>query len=272
MKDLIENKLALFGIVIILILSALAILAPYIATHDPTAITIEDALAAPSAQHFFGTDMLGRDIFSRVVYASRVALSIGLVAVGIAALIGIFLGSIAAFYGGKCDNIIMRFADIMLCFPTFFLILSVIAVVGPNIYNIMIVIGLTSWMGMARLIRAEILSLKKRDFILASKALGGSNLHIILKHLIPNSIPPVLVSFVFGVAGAILTEAGLSFLGLGVQPPDPSWGNIIMEGKAALGVGWWVILFPGLAILITVLAFNLLGEGLRDALNPKLKR
>ena len=147
-----------------------------------------------------------------------------------------------------------------------------IAIIGPNIFNIMIVIGITSWMGMARLIRAEILSLKNRDFISASRALGASNRYIIIRHLIPNGIAPVLISFVFGVAAAILTEAALSFLGLGVQPPDPSWGNIIMEGKAVLGVGWWVILFPGLAILITVLAFNLLGEGLRDALNPRLKR
>ena len=163
----------------------------------------------------------------------------------------------------------MRFADVMLCFPAFFLILAVVAVVGPSIFNIMVIIGLTSWMGMARLIRAEILTLKTRDYVSASRALGASDFFIIMRHLIPNGISPVLVSFVFGIAGAILTEAGLSFLGLGVQPPDPSWGNILMEGKAVLGVGWWVILFPGLAILITVLAFNLLGEGLRDALNPR---
>ncbi|MFH1753636.1 MAG: ABC transporter permease, partial [Candidatus Omnitrophota bacterium] len=226
----------------------------------------------PSRAHLFGTDSLGRDVYSRMVYATRVALSIGFIAVGIAALIGVALGSLAGYYGGRIDGIIMRFADIMLCFPAFFLMLSVIAVVGPSIVNIMVVIGLTSWMGMARLIRAEILSLKSRDFVLASKALGASNRYIIMRHLIPNGIAPVLVSFVFGLAGAVLAEAGLSFLGLGVQPPDPSWGNIIMEGKAVLGVGWWVILFPGLGIFITVLAFNLLGEGLRDALDPRLKR
>jgi len=272
MKELLRNRLAFSGAVIILILIVVAISAPFIATHDPTSINIKNALVSPCREHLFGTDMLGRDIFSRMVYAARIALSIGFVAVGIAALIGIFLGSIAGYYGGRLDGIIMRFADIMLCFPTFFLILSVIAVVGPNIFNIMIVIGLTSWMGMARLIRAEILSLKSRDFVLASKALGAKSRFIIMRHLIPNGVAPVSVSFVFGVAGAVLTEAGLSFLGLGVQPPNPSWGNIIMEGKAVLGVGWWVILFPGLAILLTVLAFNLLGEGLRDALNPRLKR
>ena len=182
------------------------------------------------------------------------------------------LGSIAGYFGGRIDSLVMRFADIMLCFPRFFLILSVIAVIGPSIFNVMLIIGLTGWMGIARLMRAEILSLKTRDFVEASRSLGGSHSFIITRHLIPNGIAPVLVNFVFGVAGAILTEAGLSFIGLGVQPPDPSWGNILMEGKAVLGVGWWIILFPGLAILITVLVFNLLGEGLRDAMNPKSER
>jgi peptide/nickel transport system permease protein len=271
MRELLKSKLTRFGAGIILAMSLIAIFAPFVATHDPGLINVKEALTAPSSEHLFGTDSLGRDIFSRMAYATRIALSIGILAVGVAAIIGVLLGSIAGYYGGKIDNTIMRFTDIMLCFPTFFLMLSVIAVVGPSIFNIMIIIGLTSWMGMARLIRAEILSLKSREFIIASKALGADDGYIIVRHLIPNGIGPVLVSFIFGVAGAILTEAGLSFLGLGVQPPDPSWGNIIMEGKAVMGVGWWVILFPGLAIFITVLAFNLLGEGLRDALNPKLK-
>lgn len=265
------NKLALFGAGIILLLVLIAVFAPFIATQDPTAISIKNALLPPSAEHILGTDSLGRDIFSRMVYAARIALSIGIIAVGIAALIGVILGSIAGYFGNRIDAIIMRFTDIMLCFPSFFLILSVVAIVGPNIFNIMIIIGLTSWMGIARLIRAEILSLKTREFVLASRALGASNFYIITRHLIPNGIGPVLVSFVFGVAGAILTEAALSFLGLGVQPPNPSWGNILMEGKFVMGVGWWVILFPGLAILITVLGFNLLGEGIRDALNPRLR-
>jgi peptide/nickel transport system permease protein len=205
-----------------------------------------------------------------MLYGTRIALTIGVVAVGLASIIGVMLGSVAGYFGGKIDSFIMRFADIMLCFPRFFLILAVIAVVGPSIFNVMIIIGLTGWMGIARLIRAEILSLKTMDYISASRVLGASDFYIIIRHLIPNGIGPVMVSFVFGVAGAILTEAGLSFLGLGVQPPDPSWGNILMEGKAVLGVAWWVIVFPGLAILITVLAFNLLGEGLRDALNPRV--
>ena len=265
------NRIALFGFGIILALTLIAVFAPFIATHDPTEISLERTLVPPSTGYFFGTDSLGRDIFSRMVYAARIALLIGLIAYGIASLIGVFLGSISGYFGGKIDTIITQLINIMLCFPTFFLILSVVAIVGPSIVNIMIIIGLTSWMGMARLIRAEILSLKTREFVLAARALGASNFYIIIKHLIPNGIGPVLVSFVFGVAGAVLTEAGLSFLGLGVQPPNPSWGNILMEGKAVLGVGWWVILFPGLAILVTVLAFNLLGEGIRDALNPRLR-
>lgn len=266
------NKLALFGAGIILLLVLIAILAPFVASQDPTSINIKNALLPPSGEHLLGTDSLGRDIFSRMVYATRIALSIGLIAVGIATMIGLVLGSVAGYFGDKFDAVLMRFTDIMLCFPSFFLILSVVAIVGPSIFNIMIIIGLTSWMGIARLIRAEILSLKTREFVLASRALGASNFYIIVRHLIPNGIGPVLVSFVFGVAGAILTEAGLSFLGLGVQPPNPSWGNILMEGKSVLGVGWWVVLFPGLAILVTVLAFNLLGEGIRDALNPRLRK
>lgn len=272
MKQLLRNKIFIFGGLIILALVIIAIFAPLIAPYETGAIDIEDALEAPCLEHFFGTDMLGRDIFSRMVFATRIALSIGLIAVGIATMIGLFLGSIAGYSGGKIDSIIMRFTDLMLCFPRFFLILAVVAIVGPSIYNIMVIIGVTGWMGIARLIRAEVLSLKEREFIVASKALGAGSFHIILKHLIPNGIGPVLVSFVFGVAGAILTESGLSFLGLGVQPPEPSWGNILMESKSVLGVADWLIIFPGLAILITVLAFNLIGEGIRDILIPKIAR
>ncbi len=266
------NKLTIFGGAIILILCIAAISAGFIAPHDPGEINIKNAIMPPSLDHPMGTDQLGRCIFSRMIYGARISLSIGLVAVGIAALIGVVLGSVAGYFGGRIDSVIMRFVDIMLCFPSFFLILAVVAIIGPSIYNIMIIIGLTSWMGMARLIRAEILSLKEREFVLAAKALGMKSSKIITRHLIPNGIGPVLVSFVLGVAAAVLVEAALSFLGLGVQPPTPSWGNILMEGKATLGVAWWLILFPGLAILITVLAFNLLGEGIRDYLNPRLRK
>ncbi|MFH1790942.1 MAG: ABC transporter permease [Candidatus Omnitrophota bacterium] len=264
------NKLAYAGAILIAGLVLVAVFAPVIAPHNPEQINIDDAYRAPSRVYPMGTDSLGRDVFSRIVYAARVALSVGIVAVGIASVMGILLGSAAGYIGGRTDEIIMRFTDLMLCFPSLFLILSVVAAVGPSILNIMVVIGLTSWMGIARLIRAEVLSLKTRDFVTASRALAKSELYIAVRHVIPNGMGPVLVNFVFKIAGAILTEAGLSFLGLGVQPPAPSWGNILMEGKAAMGAAWWIIVFPGAAILVTVLAFNLFGEGLRDALNPRI--
>lgn len=272
MKTFIINKLALFGVLIVGIMAILAIFAPLVATHDPNEINLGNALTGPSNEHLLGTDSLGRDLFSRMVYGARISLSVGFVAMGIAVLIGVMLGSIAGYYGGRVDSIISRFIDMMLCFPTIFLILSVIAIVGPSIVNIMFVIGVTGWMGVARLIRAEILSLREREFIEAARAIGASDLRIIVRHLIPNGIAPVLVNAVLGIAGAILIESGLSFLGLGVQPPTPSWGNILTEAKATLGIAWWITLFPGLAILITVLGYNLLGEGLREFFNPYQRR
>lgn len=264
-----KNKLTIFGAAIVLILVFVAIFAHFIAPYDPKEISIKDALLSPSFVHLFGTDQLGRDVFSRMVYGSRISLAIGFIAVGISILIGIIIGSISGYYGGKIDAFLMRFVDIMLCFPSFFLILALIALLEPNIMIIMFVIGLTSWMGPARLIRAEILSLKEREFIQAAKVLGASDVRIIAKHLIPNAIGPVLVSAVLGIGAAILIESSLSFLGIGVQPPKPSWGNILMEGKATLGVCWWLMLFPGLAIFITVLAYNLLGEGMRESLHHR---
>ena len=258
------NRLMIFGIGIVLFFAVVALFAPLIASHDPGKIDIENILTAPSRQHLLGTDSLGRDLFSRMVYGTRISLLVGLIAVGISALIGILLGSLAGYYGRWVDLLIMRFVDIMLCFPTFFLILAVIALLEPSIVNIMIIIGVTSWMGVARLIRAEILSLKERDFIYAERAIGASDARIIVRHLIPNAIAPVLVSITLGIAAAILVESSLSFLGIGVQPPTPSWGNILSEGKSVMGAAWWMMLFPGLAIFITVLGYNLLGEGMRE--------
>lgn len=271
-KDFVKNRMALTGLVFILLMLAFALFAPLIAPHGPTTIDPDNILAPPTANHIFGTDTLGRDIFSRIVYGSRVSMAIGFIAVGIAVVIGIFFGSIAGYYGGRIDALLMRFVDIMLCFPAFFLMLAVIAVLEPSIVNIMIVIGLTSWMGVARLIRAEILTLKEREYVLASKVMGATDLWIIARHLVPNAMPPVLVSATLGVGGAILVESALSFLGLGVQPPTPSWGNILMDGKSTLGVAWWLTIFPGVFITLTVLAYNLLGEGLRDLLEPRLRR
>lgn len=253
------------GLAVIVFLVLAAILAPFLARYDPDKIAIEEVLLEPSAAHFLGTDQLGRDLFSRMLYGARISLLVGIAAVGIAAMVGLFLGSLAGFFGGFIDSVIMRFVDIMLCFPAFFLILAVVAILEPSIINIMCIIGLTSWMGIARLARAEILSLKEREFILAAKAIGAGPLRIIMRHLIPNALGPVIVNATLSVAGAILLESSLSFLGLGVQPPQASWGNILAESKSTLGAAWWLSLFPGLAILITVLGFNLLGEGLRES-------
>lgn len=252
------------GATIIVTLILMALFAPWVSRYEPNDIQITQALLLPSAEHWLGTDQLGRDVWARMVYGIRISLFVGLVAVGIATIVGLVMGAVAGYYGGWVDAVLMRFNDIMLCFPTFFLILAVIALLEPSLVNIMVIIGLTSWMGVARLVRAEILSLKEMDFIQAARALGGSDAWILTRHLVPNAMGPVWVSMILGVAGAILVESGLSFLGIGVQPPTPSWGNMLLEGKATLGAAWWLTVFPGLAILITVLAFNLLGEGLRE--------
>ncbi len=265
-----KNRLAVIGAVTVLLLITVSLFAPFIAPYDPTAINVHDVLSPPSETHLLGTDELGRDVFSRIIWGSRVSLKVGFVAVGIAIIIGIVIGAIAGFYGGKIDAVLMRFVDIMLAFPTFFLILAVIAILEPSIFTIMVVIGITSWMDVARLVRAEFLTLKERDFVGAARAIGVTDARLIFRHILPNALSPVFVAATFGVAGAILIESGLSFLGLGVQPPDPSWGNILTAGKDNIEVAWWLSLYPGLAILITVLSYNLVGEGLRDALDPRL--
>ncbi|MFA6384951.1 MAG: ABC transporter permease [Candidatus Omnitrophota bacterium] len=258
-----KNVYLVAGLCIIGVLSLIALCAPLTSPYDPSAIDQTNLLAAPSMQHWMGTDSMGRDVLSRIIWGGRISLSIGIIAVGIAVLLGMFLGSLAGFYGSFADSLIMRFADIMLCFPTFFLILAVVAVLEPSIFNIMIIIGLTSWMGPARLIRGEILSLKEREFIQAAQGAGASDLRIIARHLIPNAIGPLLVNATLGIAGAILLETGLSFLGLGVQPPVPSWGNILIEAKSTLGIAWWITVFPGAAVLVTILGFNFISEGLK---------
>jgi len=251
------------------IIVLIALLAPYLAPYDPLAIDVEHVLEPPSFRHPLGTDLLGRDLLSRMIYGTRVSLEVGLVAVGISLGVGTILGALAGYYGGWVDTIISRLIDIMLCFPSIFLILAVIAYLEPSILNIMIVIGLTSWMGVARLVRAEFLSLREREFVLSAKLAGASDLRIIFHHLLPNALPPILVAATLGIGNAILIESALSFLGLGVQPPTPSWGNLLTEGKSCLEVAWWLSVFPGLAILFTVLTFNLLGETLQEVTNPR---
>lgn len=265
-----RNRMAMAGALIVLGMFVLATIAPLV-NNDPGAIDIAKRLQPPGWGHPLGTDDLGRDVLVRILYGARISLLVGFVAVGIATFIGILLGALAGYYGRWVDITIMRFVDIMLCFPSFFLILAVIAFLEPSIWNIMIIIGLTGWMGVARLVRAEFLSLRERDFVLAARALGARDARIIFRHILPNALSPVLVSATLGVAGAILTESALSFLGIGVQPPTPSWGNMLIAGKQTLGTAWWLSVFPGLAILITVLGYNLLGEGIRDAMDPRIK-
>jgi len=269
MNDIIKNPLALAGLMIIAIISFMAIFAPLITPFDPDAINVKSILLSPSSAHWMGTDGLGRDVYSRMLFGARISLLVGIVAVGIATVIGIVLGAISGFYRGWVDTVIMRLVDVMLSIPTFFLILAVIAFLTPSIWNIMIVIGLTSWMGVTRLVRAEFLSLRNREFVLASQTLGATDRRLIFKQLLPNSLTPIIVSSVLGIASAVLVESGLSFLGLGVQAPQASWGNILTDGKEYIEFAWWLSLFPGLAILITVMGYNLLGEGLRDALDPR---
>ena len=292
-----RNKMAYGSFWFLMSLLALAffgkVLTRYIVVFDPKIVRLSEKFLPPLTVftssitpkedapafgvYLFGTDELGRDVFARMLEGTSVSLSVGFVAVGIMLTVGIFLGGIAGYYGRvklgfiTVDTIIMRFVDIMLCFPTFFLILTVVALLPPSIYNIMIVIGLTSWMGTARFVRAEFLSLRDQDFVAAARSQAIPEWRIIFIHIVPNAIAPVLVSATLGVASAILTESALSFLGFGVQPPDATWGNILSDGKNFLFDAPWLTFIPGITILLVVLAFNLCGEGLREAFNPKLK-
>jgi len=271
MNKLFRNKLASTGFIILGLLFLISLVSPLVVPYSPVEQNLSKRLQPPSFSHLMGTDELGRDVFSRVLAGSRISLSVGFVAVGISLVIGAPLGLIAGFYGGAVDRIIMRIVDIMLCFPTIFLILMVITFLEPSIVNVMIVIGMTAWPGLTRYVRGEALAIKNREFIQAAKLMGLSRTRILFIHFLPNVVAPVIITATLGVGSAVLTESVLSFLGLGVQPPAASWGNILTAGKEYLGQGvWWLILYPGLAILITVLSFNLLGEGLRDVLDPRI--
>ena len=291
-----RDRLAMAGLVVLamLLLAAVGgkVFTEWVVAFNPETVRLADKLRAPLSDvadliksgdaprlgfYLMGTDSLGRDVFARMLQGSFVSLSIGFVAVGISTFLGVLLGGLAGFYGDfrlgviSVDTLIMRFTDVMLCFPTFFLILTVVALLPPSIYNIMIVIGVTSWMGTARFVRAEFLALREQDFVLAAKALGLPERRIIFLHMVPNAIAPVLVSATISVASAILTESALSFLGFGVPPPFATWGNILSDGKAFIFDAPWLFYIPGLAILVVVLAFNLVGEGMREAMDPKLR-
>lgn len=291
-RQLRRDRLALAGLVVLGLLFATALagklLTEWLVVFDPTLVRLPEKLLPPFAaaraellpegqlpvfgRYLLGTDDLGRDVFARMLQGSFVSLSIGFVAVSIELVIGLLLGGLAGFYGGRVDALIMRFTDVMLCFPTFFLILTVVALLPPSIWNIMVVIGATSWMGTCRFVRAELMALREQDFVRAARALGLSDARVIFRHMMPNAIAPVLVSATLAVASAILTESALSYLGFGVQPPNASWGNILSDGRTFLFDAPWLFAIPGAAILAVVLAFNLVGEGLRDALNPRLRR
>ena len=271
-RALAKNRLALIGGAVVLVLAIMAVGAPLLAPHDPNKPDVRRILDSPSSRHWLGTDQIGRDVLSRMLYGARVSLAVGFVSVGIATAIGIALGAAAGYHGGIIDASVMRLVDLMLVFPRFFLLLAVLAFLKPSIWTIMAVIGLTGWMGVARLVRAEFLALKEREFVVWSQSIGASALRIIWRHILPNAMAPVLVAMTLGIPAAILTESGLSFLGLGVRPPYATWGNILNEGKEVIELAWWLSVYPGLAILVTVLSYNLLGEGIRDALDPRLRQ
>ena len=269
-----RNRLAVLGAVAILTLYLVALLTPLLAPHAAAALgdLLVERLIPPGSGHPLGTDHFARDVLSRVLYGARVSLSIGFVAVGISVTVGTLLGAVSGFFGGWVDTVIMRLVDMVISFPQLVLLITIIALFEPSIFLIIAVLGLTQWPGTARLVRGEVLSLREREFVQAAHALGFGRARIILFHLVPNVLAPVIVAATLGIGNTIVLEAGLSFLGLGVQPPTPSWGTMVADGRNVMLQAWWLSTFPGLAIVVTVLCFNLVGDGLRDALDPRLRR
>lgn len=264
-----KNKYFLWSAGFISLMIIFAFLAPFLTSFDPNKINLNNSFKPPDLKHFLGTDDFGRDVFARILYGSRISLSVGFIAVSLALIVGIFYGAVSGYFGGWVDEVMMRFVDIMLAFPAIFLILAVQSMFKPNIFNVMIVIGLTSWMGLARLVRGQILVVKEMVFVEAARALGASHGYLIFKHILPQALTPVIVSATLGMGSAILTEGALSFLGLGVQPPVASWGNMLQNSLDYLHLAPWLAIFPGVFIFLTVLSFNYLGEDLREKLNPK---
>ena len=267
-----RNLPALIGLALIALLYLVALLAPYLAAFDPIAQDMSrSSYLAPSASHWLGTDKFGRDILSRVLYGARISLSIGFIATAISVTIGTMIGAVAGYFGGKVDAVLMRFTDMVLAFPRLVLLIMIVALFSPSITIIILVLGLTQWPGTTRIVRGDVLSLREREYVQAARALGMGRARIILRHLIPNVLAPVIVTATLGIGNTIVMEASLSFLGLGVQPPTPTWGGMVAEGRDNLLGAWWVATFPGMIIVAVVLAFNLVGDGLRDALDPRLR-
>jgi len=272
MKRLRKNRLAVFGLICVILLVLVAVFADFIAPYDYAEQHLLEAFQPPSSKYLFGTDEFGRDIFSRVIYGSRISLQVGFIAVGLAMFIGGFLGAISGYYGGRTDNIIMRIMDVLLSIPQILLAIAIAASLGPGLFNLMIAVGISSIPSYARIVRGSVLSIKGQEFVEASKAMGAGDLQIIMKHIIPNCMAPIIVQATLGVAFAILTAAGLSFIGLGIQPPVPEWGGMLSSARGYIRDCAYMTFFPGMAIMITILALNFLGDGLRDALDPKLRR
>jgi len=266
-----KNKAALLGFAVILILTLCSLFPSVIAPYGYDDQQLSQRFLSPSGQHLFGTDEFGRDIFSRVVYGCRISLAIGLVSVSISCVLGIILGCIAGYYGSLVDNILMRIVDIMLAIPNILLALSIVAALGTGFFNLMLAIGIGAVPGYARIVRASILSVKEQEFIEAARATGASDWRIIMQHILPNCMAPIIVQATMSIANAVLSAAALSFIGLGISPPTPEWGAMLSSGRSFIRDYWFVVTFPGMAIMITVFAFNLFGDGLRDALDPRLK-
>lgn len=271
-KKLLRNKSALIGSIIILAVIVSAIFAPLLSPYDPYEMDITKRLKPPSSENPLGTDQFGRDLLSRIIYGSRVSLQVGVVAVGFSVFIGVFMGLISGYYGGWVDKIVSMITDIFLAFPMILLAIAFVAALGPSIRNVMLALGLTYWTNYARVVRSSVLALKEEEFVLAAKTTGASDFRIIFKYILPNSFAPIIVMATLGLGTAIITESTLSFLGLGIQPPKASWGNTLSFGLKFLRDAPHLSTFPGIAIMITVLGFNLLGNGLRDVTDPKLSR
>lgn len=273
LRRFIKNKLAVVGSILLVLFILTAIFAPLLTTYQRDSIDLLNIESAPSLSHILGTDELGRDVFTRLLYGGRVSLGVALSATVLQLLIGVTLGCTSGFYGKWIDNVIMRIVDTIMCFPFFVIAITIASLIGPSVWNVILIIGLLQWTGIARIVRAEILSLKQSEFIEAARALGISDFKIIITHLIPNTLSPIIVNATLNIAQGILMEAGLSFLGLGVKQPQPSWGNILSAAQSmrVLKFEWWLWIPAGLLVFLSVLSINFVGDGLRDALDPKMK-
>ena len=270
--DLSRNWVSMLGVFIFVTIIAIVIFAPYVTRYDPIEPNYRVRYEGPSGQHWFGTDRTGRDVFTRVIYGGRISLRVGLIAVGIGASLGTLLGLLAGFYGRWIEEVIMRLMDFVLAMPGILLAITIVFALGPSLFNVMIAVGISSLPNYARVVRASVLSAKEQQYVEAARAAGVNDATIMLRHILPNVVAPVLILATLGLGGAILSVAALSFLGLGAAPPTPEWGLLISDGRGVLRRAWWVATFPGLFIMLTVLSVNLIGDGLRDALDPRLQR